>query len=346
MAPLLSGLPKAPPHSWGPGLLRACVVIGLISWIAWSFGSRALLGHLTAADPCFVLAAVLVIFGNLSLRAWRWQLLFASGRIPGLWASFAAIAASYLFNNVLPARPGDVLRVFMLSSLAGMAKARALASVLIERIFDLLFACFLFALTTRLRPLEPWLNYGALLLGAGALLALLLLFGMTLFRRQAADLILASLRHVPARFLERLSQVFETFSVGIADLLRLRSALPFLAVTTILWMTEGFVVLLTARALAIDLSFLDTIIVMLVAVFASFVPTGPGQLGIFEAAVVAGMTSFGFAAETALALALLWHMLLLVTTSGIGALCLLVERRAMRTQGSWRALLGNSPTAS
>jgi len=321
----------------------------LITWIAWSFGSRALLGHLASADPRFVFAAILVILGNLTLRAWRWQLLFVSGRIPGLWASFAAIAGSYLVNNVLPARPGDVLRVFMHSSLAGMAKARALASLLIERIFDLLFACFLFAVATRFRPLDPWLNYGALLLGAGALVALLLLFGVALFQHQAAGLILAALRHLPVRFRERLSQSFVTFSAGIAELLCLRSALLFLAVTTILWMTEGLVVLLAARALAIDLPFLDTLIVMLVAVFASFVPTGPGQLGIFEAAVVAGMTSFGFAAETALALALLWHMLLLFTTSGIGALCLFVERRAMGSLGSWRslrALFSNRPTTS
>jgi uncharacterized protein (TIRG00374 family) len=317
--------------------LKAAVAIGLLAWLVATVGSTSLLHQLAAADPLFLLAAVAVVLGNLVLRAWRWRLLFVTSEAPGLWPSFVAIASGYLFNNLLPGRLGDLLRVIVLGELSRIAKGRVLASVLVERIADLLFACLLLFVTTRLRPISEWLNYAAAMVGAGGGVALLVLVGLALSRRRTTGLLDRALAFLPTAVHRLLAAIIANFLAGIADLLRLRAISGFLALTAVLWMTEGMVVHLCARALAIEITFAETLIVMLVAVFASFVPTGPGQLGVFEAGVVTAMATLGFETDVALALAVLWHALLLIATSAFGAVGLVAERRILGSVG-WTKL--------
>jgi uncharacterized protein (TIRG00374 family) len=90
------------------------------------------------SDPWWIAPTLLVFAVSIFLRASRWQLLFEPGKRPPLGAVTNALLVSYLFNNVLPARAGEAARIVALHQSARTPRAETLATVVIERVFDVI----------------------------------------------------------------------------------------------------------------------------------------------------------------------------------------------------------------
>jgi uncharacterized protein (TIRG00374 family) len=84
-----------------------------------------------------LLPALGFFFVGVWFRAVRWSILLAPLR-QGVPATrlFQVLCIGYMGNNVLPARLGDVIRVYVVSRKEGVSKSATLATILVERIFD------------------------------------------------------------------------------------------------------------------------------------------------------------------------------------------------------------------
>ncbi len=130
---------------WRPGRLRtlqAVVGIGISAVLLWLALRGLDLGRtwlaLKGANFWYLVPAVLIYFLGVALRGLRWQrLLLPIERIPARQA-IALLIVSYTVNNVVPARMGDVMRVFMLARETGIRKSASLATVVLERLLDVL----------------------------------------------------------------------------------------------------------------------------------------------------------------------------------------------------------------
>ena len=100
--------------------------------------------------------AVMALF--VVIRAIRWRCLFTPSGRPRLRPVTAALLIGYLFNNILPARAGEVARVVALNQRAGTPLAETSGTVVIERVYDVL--CLLVLLFVALPWLPPvsWLS--------------------------------------------------------------------------------------------------------------------------------------------------------------------------------------------
>src|SRR5205814_6805198 len=103
-------------------------------------------GDLWWLVPALAALAVAVV-----LRAIRWRYLFAPETRPPFGATMRALLVGYFFNNVLPARAGEAARVVALHRSAGTSRAELAATVVVERIFDVL------SLVVLLLVASPWL---------------------------------------------------------------------------------------------------------------------------------------------------------------------------------------------
>ena len=84
---------------------------------------------LSGTNFWYLVPAVLVYFVGVAIRGLRWQrLLLPLERIPARQA-IALLIVSYTVNNVVPARMGDVMRVFLLARETGIRKSASLATV-------------------------------------------------------------------------------------------------------------------------------------------------------------------------------------------------------------------------
>ena len=130
---------------WRPGRLRtfqAIAGLGLSVVLLWLALRGLDLGQTWAAlgdtNYWLLATAVPLYFLGVAVRGLRWQrLLLPVERIPARQA-IALLIVSYTVNNVVPARMGDVMRVFLLARETGIRKSASLATVFLERLLDVL----------------------------------------------------------------------------------------------------------------------------------------------------------------------------------------------------------------
>lgn len=95
-------------------------------------------GAITSANVAYVALAALFLIGIIAFQGLRWRALMGDDApLPRR----TYIALSYFGNgvsNVIPGRPGDVVRGVWLSRIARLPVARGLASVGVDRAFDVL----------------------------------------------------------------------------------------------------------------------------------------------------------------------------------------------------------------
>ena len=57
--------------------------------------------------------------------------------------SLQSIAIAYFFNSILPARLGEIIRVFFLAKNTSISKASIMSYIFLEKIFDVIFIFFI-----------------------------------------------------------------------------------------------------------------------------------------------------------------------------------------------------------
>jgi glycosyltransferase 2 family protein len=276
---------------------------------------------LRAAEYRWIIPALGAYFLGVMIRAARWHfLLRAVQNIPSQ-RLFPIVVIGYMANNILPLRAGELVRSYALSARFQVRKSASLATIAIERIFDgltmlgfLLVASLTIALTTNLRNVA---------LAAAALFIVLsvVLFGFVLIptmRHRSIDL---ALRLLPNRVGARVEQMAHSFFEGLG-ILRRKQDMFVIALTSILaWLSEATMYLLIAQGFNLGVSPMAILMVTAVANLATIIPSSPGYVGPFEAAVVSVLAgTLGLSRELALSYAVVVHAALYVPVTLLGVL--------------------------
>src|SRR5580700_7721328 len=135
-------------------LLAGVLLYFSLRGIAWREVARIALG---ARPGVLVLASVLGTV-TLFLRACRWRILLNAEGTVSVSTAFWATAAGYFGNNFLPARAGELVRTFMISSRSALDSTYVLATALSERVADAIALVVISALVLLTLPAQPgWL---------------------------------------------------------------------------------------------------------------------------------------------------------------------------------------------
>ena len=298
----------------------AFAITGFFLWLAVRKVEFAALGAaLSSARFGWLVPMIAIVILDLLVRAARWRVLLSRTRaLPApVWDLFKLEAIGLAVNNVLLLRLGELARAGLAARRLGIPAAAALASVAIERALDVAALLTIFVLATRAAPgIAPvHVVRGALLLLGGAVGALVVL--------AAAESSLA-----PGGFAERrqrawpkLHRLVGQLALGAAVLRSPSAAASAAALSLALWTVDAALYWAGAYALGLDglMSYPRAILTLSWAGAASAIPAAPGAIGTFEASVASIVGKFGAAPETALAYALLTHMImyLLVTVTGL-----------------------------
>jgi uncharacterized protein (TIRG00374 family) len=268
-----------------------------------------------ATDPFWFVAALLVNFGALIFRTFRWRTLIDDRNPPAFYPTFFANTIGYMLSTILPIRASDVARPVLLSRRTNVRISAALGTVLTERILDfysllLLFIYFVIRHWTDFGTTRAWLLMRTGAVGAltilGALTAMIL--AIYLFRERMRRFHEWFARFVPRRFRAAWMNFYDAF----VETLSLRER-P-LALAKVLLCTLGIWICLTmqfwvvaqgmAHRLPVDSSFF----ISGVTTLGLAVPT-PGGVGGFHKVCQLILTTFyGFDIDTSVAVALLFHV--------------------------------------
>jgi uncharacterized membrane protein YbhN (UPF0104 family) len=105
--------------------------------------------------------------------------------------------------------------------------------------------------------------------------------------------------------------------------LRSNHGLRLLAITLAIWALEWIAWWLAARAVGLDLALLEVGYLMGLASVFALVPSGPGYVGTFDAAVVFGVRALDFTGAQALSYVLLLRFVVTVPITLIGLVVLM-----------------------
>ena len=286
---------------------------------------------LRSQNYLWLLPSGAVLAAGVLLRAWRWQLLFEPGARPPYPHVLSALMIGYLFNSILPARAGELARVLTLGRRTGASRTQVLATVVLERAFDVLVLVGLLVAAAPFLPTVDWLTAAAAL-GAFAFVALVI--AAILVRRygvRAARVLLHPVGWLPGVDQERVDGMSKSFVTGLVGITASRVTIVALAVTLVSWLVLACSMWLLLLGTDIDATFGMALLTLIATNLVLVLPSSPGALGTFEAAVVVALGAYGVDRAEALSFALVLHALNLFPYLVLGYVAVVLHARATRT---------------
>ncbi len=301
-------------------VLGLAISIGFLVLLVNQVDVRKSWNVLAGIDFRLMLLSALITFATLGLRPRRWQSIFPNSNRPTFWSSFRVFSIGTVANNVFPARAGDILRCFLISRERTLSGASlALATVGLEKVLDGM-AALLVVLAAVFFVHSTELLTGMSLVSSCLFGGAIVMFIFLRFRSKRLIALIRSLfqrLHLPALG-EKAALLLACFSDGldvVGSPFRLASAA---ALTGLIWVGEGALVLTLGLSLSIALSFPAAMLVTAVIGLGLVLPAAPGAFGTYEFFAVTGLSLVGIKSEAALALALLIHAWIFITTSILG----------------------------
>lgn len=275
------------------------------------------------SELVWLVPALPVFAAAIVLRGVRWWALYDDEERPPLRAVMYALLVGYFFNNILPARAGEAARIIALYSRARTSRAEIIATVVVERVFDLLALLLLLLCAYPWLPEISWLRNAAIL---GAIVTAALAVVIVLIVRydaRAVHWLLRPLRRIRRPgFAERVEAAAINATRGLVALRNPVIALRGFVLTIASWFVLALSYWILMEAFHLSLP-LDAAILVTVAINLSLVlPSSPAALGVFEAATIIALNAFDVPHAEALSYALVLHVLNLVPFLVIGAVLL------------------------
>jgi uncharacterized protein (TIRG00374 family) len=301
---------------------------------------------LAASEFVWLVPGFALFVLGFCMRALRWRVLFLERTRPASWPALESLVIGQLFNTILPLRAGDPIRIVALNRRTGGSRAEIAATIVAERLFDMLALLFLLFVSLRWLPEVEWLG-AAVALAAGLGLAVAAVV-LVLARHDDRPLraLARPLAWLPLFSRNRADQAGSNLALGLASLRRTRVAFVAAVWTLASWLVIGLSSWVVMLAFDLGLDPLAGVFVVTAIGLSMILPSGPGALGVFEAAVVAALKPYGVSASEALSYALVLHALHTVPFLVAGPIVLHGHGRAVRERRARVAVRGVGAASS
>jgi len=291
-----------------------------VQGVDWAEAGAAL----AKANYLWVLPIFPLTAWALYIRAQRWRVLLRPLGVPPMRLLVAATNIGFMANMVLPLRVGEVIRPVLVSRRDSKPLSGVLATILLERIFDMFTILFLFGVSAvgvaavGVPISEDVLRWGYRLFG----LAILIGGGVALVRWQE-KLALWILDAVLSPFPKRLSEPVGHFFRGFVQALEVLSSpwefLLLLGWSLFLWLVITSVYLVGLLAFDIQAPLLlGSIVVTAVVAIAVSAPSAPGYIGAFQVGCTLSLAIFGVSKSDAFAYSIILHVSQFIGVVGCG----------------------------
>ncbi len=223
------------------------------------------------------------------IGGWRWRLLLAPVAKLPVWRAIQAIYVGLFSNEVLPLRPGEVIRSYLLARWSEIPFSVSISSAIIERIIDGIWLMTLFFITASFIALP-----GVMLDVAKAISVVILIaavsLGVVMFRKHHAHAVVPRTRWGA------------TMRVLIDDLHHIGNSKTFYAsaaVSILYLLIQVVPVYGLMEAFGLDLGIWPALVVLMLIRVGTAVPQAPGNVGTVQAVIVLGLALFGVDKTTA-----------------------------------------------
>lgn len=319
---------------WGRLLLGLLLGALGLWYVTREASLGALRAALSAADPLYILLGLLLMTITMAAKAWRWQHLYhPRTQAPPLADLFWALSLGQLVNAAVPfLRLGELARIYDLGQQTNSSKARALGTLVVEKVLDVLLLAFTLVL------LLPFLVIPAFVVDSGLALALLgaVAFFLLFLVAYRTDLTLRLAQTVLAWLPELLSRRLTPLTLsgleGLSALRDARTVARLLLDSALIALLSVLTPLVLFPAFDLPLNLAAAAAIHVGLTVGTLPPSTPAKVGIFEFLVVFMVNRFFPSGEsaTALAYALIFHLVVVLPQLLLGSIALARGKRRAR----------------
>lgn len=316
----------------GIGISAICIIA--IFWVIepreiWEALKTVRVGYL------FWMGLGLVVF--LVIRAMRWQ--FMLGRNVSWWQVFHIQNIGYMLNMVLPFRIGDIGRAVLIGNVPPATLAGGVSTMVVERMLDMLFIIVLMPFTlATVDTLPLWMQNGARAFGFASIAGILVLVIAANQRPLTTRITTAVFERIPRLNTQSWLKRVEELLDGLDSLTHFKDGLILGGLSVLVWGPILFAYYMGLLAVGITVTPLHAGFVVCASALSVALPSSPGQIGIFHAAVIGALQVLGQPEGTSASFAIVYHALNLTTMvvmgliglSGIGSTFANVVETAQR----------------
>ena len=264
---------------------------------------------IASANPIFIVAAMCVYAVNLSLRAWRWQIILRPVASILYSSVGKALVVGYGLNAIMPARLGELFRAEFVKKNVGLSRASTLSSIVVERLFDGLTVIGCLALGLLLATRQDTASLVNVLVIASALFGVILLAALWLAGPGTSGSFVRS---------PRLSAQLMTVRQAL-HILRTRRIAAVALLTLIIYLPDTLSLWLIVKAVGLQLGLADTLVLLGAVSLSTLLPSGPAFLGPLQFAYALAIEFAGAPAAVGIAAATLDQLCILLPVALIAA---------------------------
>jgi uncharacterized protein (TIRG00374 family) len=284
---------------------------------------RAVLGR-THYGWVTLMAAISVF--SVYLRALRWRVLLAPAGRVAVAPLFAATSVGFMANMLLPLRAGEVIRPVMAARRTGVPMSTAFASIVLERLFDMLLLFAMLIVLSVSVPVSATMRRASYVMSV-VIIALFALLVVLLRNREHAVVKLRGWAGMlPGNMGPRVGEVLASFVTGLSGINDRRTVSVLVGYSLAVWLSIGATFGCGILALDIDAPLVaaSASLMLIVAAFVAL-PQAPGYVGTWQAGCVAALAFYGVSLDVAIGLSLITHIVQLLVVIMLGGLSLATD---------------------
>lgn len=302
-----------------------------LNWVeVWTEVSKANWGQLGLA--------IMLLVGTYFVRVLRWRELLEPMARPSLRALFRATMIGFTALFFAGRAAEMIVRPAALSVKERVHPSASYATVMIERVFDMVMVVVFFAVNliffeyiardADATRLFGWIKVTGVLL---LFVAAAGIYGLSAFRRGrngALTYLEKKLAWLPRSGHAAAMSLLRHISEGLAVLHDARGLTVTVSYTILLWLMVAIAHLLVVRAFGIpyvDVPFTGAVFVMGLSMLGSVVPTPGGATGPFHTATAAALAFLGVQQNKAASVAIILHLVIFTPATVFGMYYLVKE---------------------
>ena len=299
------------------------------------------------ASPLYIFLSVPPMMIAYIFRVLRWKILMLPVKRLSFGQLLGATLIGFTANNLLPLRAGEFVRPAVVKARYGTSFTSTLATIAVERLFDLLalsvvlvFVCVFWPIPAEtpdapqqsishevVEPAEAapstsetgpdrLRTFNAAKAGAFLAVMIAVLTGALLVLKHYPETVKAvaswTMRFLPHTFQSKVLGLIDSFVVGLRFMEQLHHVLLCVLYSLGLWASVGWSMLFSAHAFGMAVSYPGACFSLLCVAVAVAMPQGPGFVGTFHYFAQASMQSLGNPAAPAAGYAILAHAIAVV----------------------------------
>lgn len=277
------------------------VILVMLVLFATHVNWHATWGAMRAASLPLLVVAALLNVASIVVKGIRWWIFLRPIGARSLWLALRATFAGAGLNNVLVANGGEAARVVFVARSAHIPSAKVLATLALERLFELIGYVVLLALAATFLELPPQLEK-AKYFAIAALVLMGILLGWLIRRPDVVETVAGP---KPVTWQGRLKQYGSRFVSTIGSVSSGPRFAAALVLSVAAWTLQVATYQATARAAHFPMTTVATIAALLAVNLGFALRATPGNVGLFQLAYAATAAAFGLDKDQAIAVAFL-----------------------------------------